>query len=378
METPQEVIRWAYTDPASPACYSSSIRVYKEAKKYNKSITKAQVDNFLQSLPSYTLHRKRRVHYERLRTVPTGFLSHVQADLADFQKVAGENDGYHYLLLAVDVLSRRIFAAATISKSTEHMLAAFRRLLRQMPAMPRYLYTDKGKEFVAHDIKKFLHSKGIQTTLANSPDVKAAVAERYIRAVKERLYKYFTHKKTTRWVDVVPDIVDSLNHSVNRITKMKPIDVNFTNAEALLKKLYDPKEPSTMSPQVKNQVPEKARRGRWKPAKYKAGDTVRVAKHKTIFEKSYLPNYTQAVYEIHKVKNGNPPTYILQDHNGTPIDGLFYEHEFSRAKEEKDDVLRVEKVLKERKRRGVKELFVKFVGRPVEEAAWISEKDFID
>ncbi|KAG5314864.1 POL2 protein, partial [Pseudoatta argentina] len=46
------------------------------------------------------------------------------------------------------------------------------------------------------------------------------------------------------------------------------------------------------------------------PAKFKIGDSVRVSKYKTIFEKGYTPNWTTEVFTIVKVQRTNPVTYL--------------------------------------------------------------------
>jgi hypothetical protein len=57
--------------------------------------------------------------------------------------LAKENDGYRYLLVGVDVLSRRLFTTPVKSKSSKEMKQAFDRLFPQMPSLPSELYTDE-------------------------------------------------------------------------------------------------------------------------------------------------------------------------------------------------------------------------------------------
>uniref|UniRef100_A0A183BY71 Integrase catalytic domain-containing protein n=1 Tax=Globodera pallida TaxID=36090 RepID=A0A183BY71_GLOPA len=104
----------------------------------------------------------------------------VQADLADFQALSRKNSGNRYLLLAVDVLSRRMFGVPVKSKKPADMKKAFEELFRQMPKLPETLYTDRGLEFVAKPLKEFYAEKGIKK-FETSSKKKAAVAERAIR-----------------------------------------------------------------------------------------------------------------------------------------------------------------------------------------------------
>uniref|UniRef100_A0A183C4G8 Integrase catalytic domain-containing protein n=1 Tax=Globodera pallida TaxID=36090 RepID=A0A183C4G8_GLOPA len=110
----------------------------------------------------------------------------VQADLADFQALSRKNSGNRYLLLAVDVLSRRMFGVPVKSKKPADMKKAFEVLFGQMPKLPDTLYTDRGLEFVAKPLKEFYAEKGIKK-FETSSKKKAAVAERAIRTLKTRL-----------------------------------------------------------------------------------------------------------------------------------------------------------------------------------------------
>lgn len=84
-------------------------------------------------------------------------------------------------------MSRRIFAAPAKSKASNHMEAAFNRIFSQMPSRPRRIFSDKGKEFIAGPLKNMFNSRYITKIEAENPDVKAAVAERFIRTIKGNL-----------------------------------------------------------------------------------------------------------------------------------------------------------------------------------------------
>src|SRR4051794_35257530 len=104
MGTAQEMIRWAFLNTDSPAAFSSAHNVLKEVRKRFPKTKLAHVKDILQRLPTYTIHKARRIHFKRLKTLPDHFMSHVQIDLADYQKIAHENDNNKYILVGVDVL----------------------------------------------------------------------------------------------------------------------------------------------------------------------------------------------------------------------------------------------------------------------------------
>ena len=68
------------------------------------------------------------------------------------------------------------------------------------------------------------------------------------------------------------------------------------------------------------------------------------------------------------------PVYKRKDNAGEILDGTFYEPELQKIIKN-DDVYRVEKVLRKRKRRGVTEYFVKWKGYSDKFNSWVSERD---
>ena len=52
---------------------------------------------------------------------------------------------------------------------------------------------------------------------------------------------------------------------------------------------------------------------------------MRISKYKNIFAKGYMPNWSEEVFIIKKVKNTVPWTYVMNDLNGEEIIGTFYE-----------------------------------------------------
>src|SRR5271170_7695754 len=79
----------------------------------------------------------------------------------------------------------------------------------------------------------------------------------------------------------------------------------------------------------------------------KVGDKVRISRTKAIFEKGYLPNWSEELYLVDKVKK------LL----GEEIEGSFYEQELQKSHQE---VYRVEKVIRKKKIDGVEHALVKW------------------
>ena len=106
---------------------------------------------------------------------------------------------------------------------------------------------------------------------------KSVVAERFIRALKNKIYKYMTLISKNVYIDKLDDIVDEYKNTYHRTIKMKLTDVKDSTYINIDK-------------QVNDNAP-----------KFKVGDHVRISKYKTIFAKSYTPNWSEQVFVIKKI-----------------------------------------------------------------------------
>lgn len=94
-----------------------------------------------------------------------------------------------------------------------------------------------------------------------------------------------------------------------------------------------------------------------------------------MFEKSYLPNFTEEIFTIYKRTTRRVPVYKLKDDAGEILEGTFYEPELQKIVKN-DDVYRVEKILRKRKRNGAVEYLVKWKGyQDPKFSSWVSERD---
>ena len=148
---------------------------------------------------------------------------------------------------------------------------------------------------------------------------KSVVAERFIRKLETKIYKYMTSTSTNVYIETLHDIVGEYNNTYHRTIKMKPVDVK-DNTYIDLKKEVNDKDP-----------------------KYKVGDHVKISKYKNIFAKGYTPNWPKEIFAISKIKNTVPWTYAINDLNGEKIIGTFYEKELQKTNQQQ---FRMEKVIK--------------------------------
>ena len=305
---------------------------------------------WLETQDTYTLHKPLTKRFPRRKTFAKGIDDLFQADLADMRNLASYNDGFAYILTCIDVFSRYAFAEAVKDKRGSTVANAFEKIFAIR--VPNMMQTDRGLEFLNATVQAVFRKHDVRHYFSLNDDIKAALIERFNRTLKSRLYRVMTYRKTSRWIDVLSDVLDSYNRSRHRSIGMAPIDVVPENADEVAKRLYPPKPPLKY--------------------KYDVGDRVRIAKYKHVFQKGYLPNWSEEVFEIAEKHPTYPVTYGLKDLAGESIKGKFYEQELQKVTKT-DDVYEVEKVLKTRRRGGKIEYFVKWKGYPEKFNSWVTE-----
>ncbi|KAH7712436.1 hypothetical protein AAVH_20240 [Aphelenchoides avenae] len=357
----EQALNYAYYDVNSPACYSGVERVYAEALRHCPTINRSDVRAWLKRQRTYTLYRPTARKFTRLRTVPTGLNTDWQADLTLFNALKDYNDGFKYILVCVDVLSRMVYAQPVREKSAAHMRPAFEAILERAGVQPWKLFTDRGLEFESREMRQFFHEKDILKFCAYTNKVqKAAVVERMNRTIKERLYKFFSQRNTLRWLDVLQRIVYAINHSVCRMTGMRPVDVTEENAPALRRRLYEPLL----------HAPDEGTR-------YLEGDTVRIIKKKALFTKGLAP-FSDVIYTVGKVLNRRRPVvYRLKDHFGDYLKGYFYEKELVPTAPFNETTTRIRRVIQRRTdQNGRRMALVEWLNHPATYNSWVDINDF--
>ena len=76
--------------------------------------------------------------------------------------------------------------------------------------------SDKGTEFLNSTFQSMLKRHDIKFYTSENEDIKAAVVERFNRTMKTKMYRYFTARSTRHYVDVLPDLLYSYNHTYHR------------------------------------------------------------------------------------------------------------------------------------------------------------------
>ena len=308
MTSPTKIKR-QYLNPKIKSSFSGLSSVLKNSKN---PISRQQVQPVLTSIPSYTLHKDARKRYPRRKVFIPGINNQFIMDLIDISKYKKENNNNTFLLAAIDGFSKRAHVIPIKQKSADCIICALKKVFRVLGNC-KYLQTDRGQEFMNRKVQGYLKTLNIKHFFTGS-ELKAVIIERFNRTIMTRVARYMTHKKTKRFVDVLPNLVSNYNKSYHRSILMRPIDVSVDNQAQVYLNLY---------------CRDKNLKLNRKP-KFQVDDIVLISKNKMPFEKGYAQSWSEEKFRVKSVNYTNPITYTLVDMNNAQLFGGFYNEELQK------------------------------------------------
>ena len=156
---------------------------------------------------------------------------------------------------------------------------AFQKTISKGPKSNKIWIDQGGKFYNNLFIKRSFKTNNIEM-YSTYGEGKSVVAERFIRTLKNKIFKHMTAVSKNVYFDVLDDIVNKYNNTVHRTIKMKPIDVT-SDSHAEYNEDFNKNEP-------------------------KVGDRVGISKYKNIFAKRYSPNWSEEAFVVSKIKNTVP------------------------------------------------------------------------
>ena len=303
------------------------------------------VENHNKTL-SEELHKAKRKNCTRHKIIVNHIDEIFAADLVEMQKFAILNKGYRYLLTFIDIFSKYSWVIPLKDKKGITIKNALQRIFKQRK--PKFLWTDKGKEFYNKQVQDLLNENNIKLYSTNNSEIKSAVVERFNRTFKNMMYKKFTENNSTIFYNILDELVNNYNNKYHSTIRMTPIEGSKKINEKKIKNIYN------------FEITKK-------PGKFKIGDRVRISLEKNIFEKGYETNWTQEIFVIYDIRYSNVPYYYLKDLNNEKLQGTFCEQELQNTKQ--DDLYTIEKILKTNKDK----IFVKWRGYDNSFNSWINK-----
>ena len=253
------------------------------------------------------LHKPIRRKFKKRRVLVNGIDKIWAADLVDMQAFTKFNRGVKYLLAVIDVFSKYGWLIPLKDKTGKSVASALKTIFEDRK--PKKMWVDKGKEFYNKDVKDLIE------LYSTEDEEKSSVVEKWIRTMKEKMWKYFSAKSTNVYIDQLPDLVKEYNNTRHSSMKMTPVKASKKENEL---KVW------------RNLYPEHLEIRDINP-KFSVGDKVRISKKKKTFEKGYTTRWTKEIFTIVEVNLTSPVTYKIADLNGEEIQGTFYEPELQKT-----------------------------------------------
>ena len=212
------------------------------------------------------------------RKVHSSFLDNIwSTDLADTQLISKFNKGFRFLLCVIDIYSKYAWVIPLKDKKRITITSAFQKILDQLNHKPNKIWVDKDSEFYNRSMKSWLEKSDIEVYSTHN-ERKSVVAEKFIRTLKNEIYKYMTSISKNVYIDKLDNIVNKYNNTYHSTIKMKFIDVKSNTYIG-------------SSEKINNRNP-----------KFKIADIVRILKYENIFAKGYTANWSEEDFVIKKVK----------------------------------------------------------------------------
>ena len=312
-------------------------------KFFDKKSTGSDIKNEIKENQQLAneLHKPIIRKFKRRKVYVSSFDSTWCVDLADIKY----NKEIRYLLCVIDIFNKYVCVVPLKNKTGVSIVGGFQQILKKSNRKPNKILVDQGTEFYSNHFKKWLKGNNLEM-YSTYNEGKSVVTERFIRTLKNKIYKHTTAESKNIYFDVLDDIVDKYNNKYHRTIKMKPINVK-SDFFAEYNEKSNEKDP-----------------------RFKVNDRVRISKYKNIFAKGYAPNWSEEIFAVKKIENNVPWSYVISDLNGEEFIGSFYEKELQKTNK---DEFKIEKVIKKKSEK----LYVKWKGYDNCFNSWIVKKDLI-
>lgn len=348
MAVSEREIRDNYHTPGHPTAFAG---VSKTASFYDGAVSEGVVRKALEASDAYTLHRE----YKQPRYYNPYYVykqrEQVQADLIDVRELARYNDGVTYLLLLIDLFSRRVWTLPMRSKTAVSTRDALQSWLTSLGSRKCEVFaTDSGLEFKNILVRRLLRAHGVEQQFKSGTS-KASYAERANKSMQVLIYKYLTHKQTLRYIDVLSELTDTYNNRAHRsLDGTTPHEADKPRSQMWIRGV------------LKRAHTDRALKARRSP-KLKVGDSVRVkilAKKISKDSRAYQPQFKGEYFTVTGVStNMMVPMYQIRSQDtGETISDSFYAEELQIIR---GAVFKVERVLEERGDGPNRELLIKWL-----------------
>ena len=129
------------------------------------------------------------------------------------QLIRKYNKGIIYLLCVNDLFSRYSWVIPLKNKKGESIVEGFKKILHDSNRKRNNIWVDHGRDFYNNKFKSFLKENDTEM-YSTFNEGKSVVAERFMKTLKNKIYKQITYIGKNVCIDVLDDIVKMYNSTV--------------------------------------------------------------------------------------------------------------------------------------------------------------------
>lgn len=281
-------------------------------KSFEKKYPKKELLEWVKKQPIFSRFGVVRKRFKRQPIVSHSKFDTIFMDYADLSAHKKSNKNYRYLAVFVCALTRFVFVAKLKTRTPEELIENLKKLFKKGLKPKKSFFVDKAGEFKSRKLKSFLQDNSVGLWFSQN-DVKSSLSERYILEIKRRLFRAFSHHENEQWINIVDKIVDSLNKTMSKNLKMRPIDI--VTKDDMRQAFINLHQNRVGIPAPKSELKE--------------GDVLRISHLRKVFAKSYLQGFTEERFTITKVvpREGQNLYHVQGESDIEPIDGRMYKIE---------------------------------------------------
>lgn len=208
--------------------FPNAKKLYDILKSHNvKNITHAQINKFskkqkenqlIKIIPEY------KRDYGHITAMKPNEEWQIDITVMRYSK---KNDGYKYLFFVCDIFTRKLFSISMKTKDIKDTSRALEILIKKYEA-PIIISSDNDSSFTGVEFQKILKKYNIiHNTNIKGDHFALGVIDRATRTIKTILNKYYLRNNTTRWIDIIDDLIDQYNDTPHRaILNLTPNEVD--------------------------------------------------------------------------------------------------------------------------------------------------------
>ena len=279
----------------------------------NKNISRRYIMQFLMKQKVHQMYSNRKPETDIRPSISNRVAAMLQMDLIDYSNKP--DDGYRYILVVVDVFSRKCWLNEIKAKTVKAIIPALNNIIQDIQKKHKIniIYSDGGGEFkITFPVIKHIVSRAATAQ-------QQGIVERCNGTVKKILNKLLYENETTEWVQYLNDIEEIYNSSVNRKTGKTPDELYNST----------PTEQADQNQHQKNNIAKSYKNVN---TILKVGDYCRIIIEKSLIKKKGLPLYSEEIYTISKVIKGNKDSFTISRYKLIDSNGNLQRNTFQQSK----------------------------------------------